>query len=301
MKVSILGNNSALAAFGRHTTSQVVQVDDETLCMIDCGEGVQEQIQRFGIRKNKIAYIFISHMHGDHYFGLPGLLNSMNLLGRTAPLTIFCPDELPAIMEAIFKAGDSHIQFPLTFCKLSEQDECLVNTNRFSVCSFPVEHRIPCYGFLVEQKSRARKINAAACESYQIPYSHYDALKEGADYIDEKGNTILNKWLTDEGTAPKKYAFCADTLFTTSFLEAITGCDTMYHESTYLDIDESKAAIRFHSTAKQAAQLAVLAKTKKLLLGHYSSKYRDVRVFEEEARSIFPNTFATIEGVTYEV
>jgi ribonuclease Z len=269
--------------------------------MIDCGEGVQEQIQRFGIRKNKIAYIFISHMHGDHYFGLPGLLNSMNLLGRTAPLTIFCPDELPAIMEAIFKAGDSHIQFPLTFCKLSEQDECLVNTNRFSVCSFPVEHRIPCYGFLMEKKSRARKINAAACESYQIPYTHYDALKEGADYIDEEGNTILNKWLTDEGTAPKKYAFCADTLFTTSFLEAITGCDTMYHESTYLEIDESKAAIRFHSTAKQAAQLAVLAKTKKLLLGHYSSKYRDVRVFEEEARNIFPNTFATIEGVTYEV
>ena len=126
-------------------------------------------------------------------------------------------------------------------------------------------------------------------------------IKEGADYIDEEGNTILNKWLTDEGTAPKKYAFCADTLFTTSFLEAITGCDTMYHESTYLEIDESKAAIRFHSTAKQAAQLAILAKTKKLLLGHYSSKYRDVRVFEEEARSIFPNTFATIEGVTYEV
>jgi ribonuclease Z len=154
---------------------------------------------------------------------------------------------------------------------------------------------------LVEKKSRARKINAAACESYQIPYTHYDALKDGADYIDEEGNTILNKWLTDDGTAPKKYAFCADTLFTTSFLEAVMDCDTLYHESTYLQVDESKAAMRFHSTAKQAAQFAVLAKTKKLLLGHYSSKYREVRVFEEEARSIFPNTFATIEGITYEV
>ena len=301
MKVTILGNNSALAAFGRHTTSQIVQVDDETLFMIDCGEGVQEQIQRFGIRKNKIAYIFISHMHGDHYFGLPGLLNSMNLLGRTAPLTIFCPDELPEIIAAIFKAGDSQIQFPLSFCKLSTPNEHLVNNPRFSVRSFPVEHRIACYGFLVEKKSRARKINAAACESYQIPYTHYDALKDGADYIDEEGNTILNKWLTDDGTAPKKYAFCADTLFTTSFLEAVMGCDTLYHESTYLQVDESKAAMRFHSTAKQAAQFAVLAKTKKLLLGHYSSKYREVRVFEEEARSIFPNTFATIEGITYEV
>ena len=301
MKVTILGNNSALAAFGRHTTSQIVQVDDETLFMIDCGEGVQEQIQRFGIRKNKIAFIFISHMHGDHYFGLPGLLNSMNLLGRTAPLTIFCPDELPEIIAAIFKAGDSQIQFPLSFCKLSTPNEYLVNNPRFSVRSFPVEHRIACYGFLVEKKSRARKINAAACESYQIPYTHYDALKDGADYIDEEGNTILNKWLTDDGTAPKKYAFCADTLFTTSFLEAVMGCDTLYHESTYLQVDESKAAMRFHSTAKQAAQFAVLAKTKKLLLGHYSSKYREVRVFEEEARSIFPNTFATIEGITYEV
>jgi len=301
MKVTILGNNSALAAFGRHTTSQIVQVDDETLCMIDCGEGVQEQIQRFGIRKNKIAFIFISHMHGDHYFGLPGLLNSMNLLGRTAPLTIFCPDELPEIIAAIFKAGDSQIQFPLSFCKLSTPNEYLVNNPRFSVRSFPVEHRIACYGFLVEKKSRARKINAAACESYQIPFTHYDALKDGADYIDEEGNTILNKWLTDDGTAPKKYAFCADTLFTTSFLEAVMDCDTLYHESTYLQVDESKAAMRFHSTAKQAAQFAVLAKTKKLLLGHYSSKYREVRVFEEEARSIFPNTFATIEGITYEV
>jgi ribonuclease Z len=301
MKVTILGNNSALAAFGRHTTSQIVQVDDETLFMIDCGEGVQEQIQRFGIRKNKIAYIFISHMHGDHYFGLPGLLNSMNLLGRTAPLTIFCPDELPEIITAIFKAGDSQIQFPLSFCKLSTPNEYLVNTPRFSVRSFPVEHRIACYGFLVEKKSRARKINAAACESYQIPFTHYDALKDGADYIDEEGNAILNKWLTDDGTAPKKYAFCADTLFTTSFLEAVMGCDALYHESTYLQVDESKAAKRFHSTAKQAAQFAVLAKTKKLLLGHYSSKYREVRVFEEEARSIFPNTFATIEGITYEV
>jgi ribonuclease Z len=301
MKVTILGNNSALAAFGRHTTSQIVQVDDETLFMIDCGEGVQEQIQRFGIRKNKIAYIFISHMHGDHYFGLPGLLNSMNLLGRTAPLTIFCPDELPEIITAIFKAGDSQIQFPLSFCKLSTPNEYLVNTPHFSVQSFPVEHRIACYGFLVEKKSCARKINAAACESYQIPFTHYDALKDGADYIDEEGNAILNKWLTDDGTAPKKYAFCADTLFTTSFLEAVMGCDALYHESTYLQVDESKAAMRFHSTAKQAAQFAVLAKTKKLLLGHYSSKYREVRVFEEEARSVFPNTFATIEGITYEV
>ena len=156
MKVTILGNNSALAAFGRHTTSQIVQVDDETLFMIDCGEGVQEQIQRFGIRKNKIAFIFISHMHGDHYFGLPGLLNSMNLLGRTAPLTIFCPDELPEIIAAIFKAGDSQIQFPLSFCKLSTPNEYLVNNPRFSVRSFPVELRIACYGFLVEKKSRAR-------------------------------------------------------------------------------------------------------------------------------------------------
>lgn len=301
MKVTILGNNSALAAFGRHTTSQIVQVDDETLCMIDCGEGVQEQIQRFGIRKNKIAYIFISHLHGDHYFGLPGLLNSMNLLGRTAPLTIFCPDALPEIIAAIFKAGESQIQFPLNFCKLSTPNEYLVDTPHFSVQSFPVEHRIACYGFLVTKKSRARKINAAACESYQIPYTHYDALKDGADYIDEEGNTILNKWLTDDGTAPKKYAFCADTLFTTSFLETVMDCDTLYHESTYLHVDENKAAMRFHSTAKQAAQFAVLAKTKKLLLGHYSSKYREVCVFEEEARSIFPNTFATIEGITYEV
>jgi ribonuclease Z len=300
MKVTILGNNSALPAFGRHPTAQAVSVYGELL-LIDCGEGTQIQMQRYGLRWRSVHHIFISHLHGDHYFGLPGLLNSMSLLGRTAPLHLYAPVELKAILDAILEVADTVLSYAFYFHALPEGVQLLVDDPSFSVTCFPVEHRIQCHGFLVERKTRGRKIVPGKCAEFEIPAAFYERLKQGEDYERKDGLIVKNEWVTEEGPAIKRYAYCADTLFTNSFLPVIQGADTIYHECTYLERDADKAVARFHSTAAQAAQIAKLANAKQLLLGHFSSKYKELDEFREEAAEIFPNVFVSIEGVAYEI
>ena len=300
MKVTILGNNSALPAFGRHPTAQVVSVYGDDL-LIDCGEGTQVQMQRFGFRWRKTQHIFISHMHGDHYFGLPGLINSMSLLGRTLPLHLYAPKELKPIMDQILEVADTVLSYPYHFHPLPEGAATLVETESFRVDCFPVNHRIQCHGFLVERKTRGRKLLPDKCREHEIPSYFYDRLKQGEDYIRRDGFVIENKWVTEDGPSPKKYAYCADTVFTDSFLHYIKDCDTIYHECTYLHCDAERATQRFHSTAKQAAEVAKMANAKQLLLGHFSSKYRDLEPFREEASEIFPNVQVTEEGGAYEI
>jgi ribonuclease Z len=301
MKVTILGNNSALPAFGRHPTAQVVSVYGDVV-LFDCGEGTQIQMQRFGLKWRKLQHIFISHLHGDHYFGLPGLINSMSLLGRTLPLHLFAPAELEGIIQKILEVADTTLCYPYYFHALKEgEGEQLVNTDSFSVRSFPVEHRIACHGFLIERKTKGRKLLPDKCREYQIPAYFYDRLKHGEDYERADGFVVKNEWVTDVGPSPKKYAYCADTVFTESYIHHIKGADTIYHECTYLEQDAAKAEQRFHSTAKQAAKIARLAGAKQLLLGHFSSKYRDLDPFREEAIEFFPNVIATQEGVAYEI
>ncbi len=300
MKVTILGNNSALPAFGRHPTAQAVTVYGEVL-LIDCGEGTQSQMQRYGLRWRSVHHIFISHLHGDHYFGLPGLINSMSLLGRSAPLHLYAPAELKPILDAILAVADTVLSYPLYFHALPEGSALLADDPSFSVTCFPVNHRIQCHGFLVERKTRGRKLLPAKCSEYNIPSSYYESLKQGNDYEDAQGNVVKNEWVTEDGPSVKKYAYCADTLFTDSFLDVIKGADTIYHECTYLDADKDKAAKRFHSTASQAAELAKMANANQLLLGHFSSKYKDLEPFREEAVAIFQNTLVSVEGTAYEV
>jgi ribonuclease Z len=300
MKVTILGNNSALPAYGRHPTSQIVSVYGEDI-LLDCGEATQIQMQRFGFRWRNMHHIFISHLHGDHYFGLPGLINSMSLLGRTAPLHLYAPADLKRILDDTLQVADTQLCYPLHFHALPEGSEQLVDTNLFSVTCFPVNHRITCHGFLVERKTKGRKLLPDKCREYEIPAYYYDKIKQGADYERKDGTVVKNEWLTEDGPSPKRYAYCADTLFTEDFLPYIKGADTIYHECTYLHADAQKAKDRFHSTAIQAAQIAYLAGAKQLLLGHYSSKYRDIQAFQEEAATIFPNVQATIEGAAYEI
>ncbi len=300
MKVTILGNNSALPAFGRHPTSQVVSVYG-ALIMLDCGEGTQVQMQRYGLRWRNLEHIFISHLHGDHYFGLPGLINSMSLLGRTAPLHLYAPARLEQMMNWIFEVADTTLCFPYFFHPLPEGTEKLVENDMFSVTCFPVNHRIQCHGFLVERKTRGRKLLPDKAKEYNIPPEFYDNLKQGQDFEGPDGTVVKNEWVTDDGPVPKKYAYCADTIFTDSFLDVIQGADTIYHECTYLGKDADKAEKRFHSTAAQAAELAKMANAKQLLLGHFSSKYRDLEPFREEALPIFPNVQVTIEGTAYEI
>ena len=300
MRVTILGNNSALPAFGRHPTAQAVSVYGEVL-LIDCGEGTQVQMQRYGLRWRNVHHIFISHLHGDHYFGLPGLINSMSLLGRTAPLHLYAPAELKPIIDAILSVADTILSYPFYFHALPEGDALLVDDPSFSVSCFPVEHRIQCHGFLVERKTRGRKLLPDKCVEYEIPAAYYDHLKQGEDYERKDGFLVKNEWVTEDGPSVKRYAYCADTLFTESFLPYIQGADTVYHECTYLEKDADKAAARHHSTATQAARLAKLAGAKQLLLGHFSSKYKELEPFQEEASAIFPNVFVSIEGTSYEI
>ena len=300
MRVTILGNNSALPAFGRHPTAQAVQVWGETI-LIDCGESTQIPMQRYGIRWRHMNHIFISHMHGDHYFGLPGLINSMSLLGRKAPLHVYAPAALLPIIEQIQSIAETILSYEFHFHPLPEGDAVLLDNEYVTVKCFPVEHRIQCHGFLVTSKTRGRKIVPEKCREYEIPRYYYDKLKQGEDYERMDGTVIKNEWVTTEGPAPKTYAYCADSIFTDSYLHHIKNADTIYHESTYMEKDADKATARYHSTAKQAAQLAKMANAKQLLLGHYSSKYREIEPFAEEASEVFQNVLATVEGTTYDI
>lgn len=300
MRITILGNNSALPAFGRHPTAQTVTVFGEVLLM-DCGEGTQLQMQRFGVKWKNVHHIFISHLHGDHYFGLPGLINSMSLLGRTAPLHIYAPKGLKPILDAILDVANTVLCYPMHFHELPAGEGLLVDTDTFTVATFPVQHGIECHGFAVTTKTRGRRILPEKCEQYGIEPESFERLKQGRDHVKENGEVVRNEWVTEKGPLPKKYAYCADTSYTESYIHFIEDADAIYHEATYLEQDIEKATARFHSTAIQAATLAKKAHVRKLILGHFSSKYKELEPFKEEAASIFPDVIIGIEGMVYDL
>jgi ribonuclease Z len=300
MKVTILGNNSALPAYGRYPTSQVVSLYGQDI-LIDCGEGTQIRMQQYGVRWRHMEHIFISHLHGDHYFGIFGLLTSMSLLGRTTALHLYAPAPLEGLINAMLAVASTDLGYPFFFHPLPEGAGLLVDHKLFTAHCFPVEHRIPCHGFVITRKTRGRKLLPDKAAEAGIPAYFYDRLKAGEDYTDKEGRVIQNELVTEDGPSPKRYAYCADTIYTDSFLEHIRGVDMLYHESTYLSDNEERAASRFHSTAAQAAMIAQKAGARQLLLGHYSSKYRDVSAFAAEAAQIFPNVMASVEGAAYEL
>jgi ribonuclease Z len=300
MKVTILGNNSALPAYGRNPTAQVVSLYGQDI-LLDCGEGTQIKMQEYGIRWRHMDHIFISHLHGDHYFGIFGLINSMSLLGRSAPLHLYAPAPLEDMINSMTAVTGHLLCYPLVFHPLPEGASRLVDHKLFSVDCFPVEHRIDCHGFLVTRKTRGRKLLPDKAAEAGIPSYFYDRLKAGDDYTDKNGTVIQNEMVTEDGPSPKRYAYCADTLFTESFLQYVRDVDLIYHESTYLSDNEERAKLRYHSTAAQAATIALKCGAKQLLLGHYSSKYKEITQFAEEAAKIFPNVLASEQGAAYEV
>lgn len=300
MKIIILGNNSALPAHNRYPTCQLVNID-ETYILVDCGEGAQILLKKHGISWSKIRHIFISHLHGDHYFGLVGLLNSMSLLGRTEPLYLYAPKALSAMITEVLAVADTTLSYTLHFVSTQETASLIFENDTFSLQTFPVEHRIFCLGLLITQKAKGRKLLPERCSYYEIPTSYYRQLKAGAHYECKDGFVVQNEWVTEAGKPEKKYAFCADTKFTRSFLPYITGADIIYHESTYLSAEHERAASRYHSTAQQAAAVALAANAGQLILGHYSSKYKTVEAFEEEAKLIFANSIASKEGDIFEI
>ena len=297
--VTILGNNSALPAYDRHPTAQVITLNDQ-LFLLDCGEGTQMQIAKYKIRRSRINHIFISHLHGDHYFGLPGLITSMGLLGREHDLFLYAPAPLMDIIHLQLKAADTILPFKLIFKPLGEEGS-IVETPRFSVETFKVVHRIDCWGFLVREKRKPRKIDKDKILDYDIPANFYERLKEGEDYTNKEGRLIRNEWVTLASKPGGSYAYCADTVYTESIAARVKGVNLLYHETTYLKDLEERAKQRFHSTSVQAARIAELAGASRLLIGHFSSKYETLDAFLDEAQSVFPQTSLALEGVTYRI
>ena len=295
--VNILGNNSAVPSHNRHPTAQVLQTA-EHLMLIDCGEGTQMQMSRYKIKKSRINHIFISHLHGDHYFGLIGLLNSLALNNRLTDLHIYAPEKLQSIIEIQMDLSAAGFPFQFYFHKL-EKEGILFEDKKISVECFEVNHRIECWGFMFKEKKNPRKIDIQQVKNHKIPKSFYENLHHGEDYVNDKKEVIKNEILTVPVEPPKSYAFCADTAFYEPIAEKIKGVDLVYHESTYLADLEKKATLRFHSTSKQAATIAKKAGAKKLLLGHFSSMYDTLEKFKEEACEIFENTEIAEEGTCY--
>lgn len=297
--VTILGSNSALPAHGRHPTAQVVTFHDR-LYLLDCGEGTQLRLSENKIRRSKIRHIFISHLHGDHYFGLIGMLNSFGLQNRQQPLHIFGPGALEQIIRVQLDAALTRLPFPWQFTALREGvSQVLLTEEDLIVHAFPVDHQIPCFGFLFEEVHRKRKLDPLKAQHYHIPPSFYPQLQEGEDYVDEQGNRVSNDKVTSPGSAGRRYAFCADTRYDERLLDYVRGADLIYHETTYLQEDAERARLRYHSTSVEAATLARQAGARKLLIGHFSSKYEWVEPFLDECRPVFAPTELACEGATY--
>lgn len=299
LSVTILGNNSAVPAFNRHPTSQLVTHDGSSF-LVDCGEGTQIQMIKYKIRRSKISHIFISHLHGDHYFGLVGLINTFGLLNHRQELHIYGPAPLQQIIELQLNVSNNTLPYPLYFHTIASNG-VLVDNEKICIKAFRTDHRIECYGFTFEEKGGKRKLLIDKVRKAKIPVSFYTSLQQGLDYITPRGETVKNDNVTDAPERGKKYAFCADTKYNEDLVQHIYGFDTIYHESTYLDNMQGQAAERFHSTTKQAAAIARKAMVKQLLLGHFSSKYATLDAFLHEARTVFPATELAIEGVTYEI
>ena len=299
LALTILGNNSAVPAFGRNPTAQVLQTQEDFF-LIDCGEGTQLQMSKYKIKRSRISHIFISHMHGDHYFGLIGLLSSMSLLSRTQDIHLHAPPQLEEIISLQLSAANTTLCYKVHFHPLGEEG-IIARTNKMSVECFKVKHRIDCWGFLFKEIKKPRHVDIEKARAYEIPAAFYEQLQRGEDYTTRKGTIIPNEEVTTPATKAKSYAYCADTIYDESVIAKTTGVDLMYHEATYLKDQHVRAAERFHSTTAQAAEIAKKASVSKLLIGHFSSKYESLDEFLREAKEVFENTELALEGACFKI
>ncbi len=297
--VTILGNNSAVPAYNRHPTAQIITIHDQLL-LFDCGEGTQMQIAKYKIRWGKIKYIFISHLHGDHYFGLIGLITSMCLLGREDALHIYGHPLLKDIISIQLNAAATTVPFEIIFNSFNS-DGIVLDEKRYTVECFATRHRIECRGFIVREKRKPRKINKETIHNYHIPTTYFDRLKDGEDFIAKDGSVVKNEWVTVENAPGRSYAYSGDTLYDPNVAEKVKGVSLLYHESTYLKAMGENAIRRFHSTTHQAASIALQAGVDKLIIGHFSSKYEHLDVFLNEAKEVFENTYLATEGATHRI
>ena len=300
-EVTILGSSSATPIFNRNPTAQVLNIN-EHLYLVDCGEGTQVQMLRFDVKASKIDHIFISHLHGDHYLGLIGLISSMHLNGRVKPLKLFGPPPLKEIIDIQFKHSDTRLNYELQFYPTNAAiSEVILDNQDVTVETIPLDHRIPTTGFLFKQKKRLRKIIKEKAEALGVPVEHYALLKKGAPFTAADGKTYKNEELTIDSEQPKSYAFCSDTIYNEQYFEQIKNVDLLYHESTFLHNMLDRANKTFHTTAWQAGQVALQTGAKALIIGHFSARYKGLNELLDEARSVFPKTDLAIEGSIFSV
>ncbi|MBK6447377.1 MAG: ribonuclease Z [Bacteroidetes bacterium] len=300
-EVGILGSSSATPIYQRHPTAQVINFH-ERFFLIDCGEGTLIQMNRYKIKFHRINHIFISHLHGDHYLGLLGLISTMHLQGRVSTLHIHGPQDLKEIIDIQLKYSETTLRYPVEFHSIDPKNpSVLYDDEDVTISSIILSHRIPCTGFLFTEKPRQRKLKKDKLAQFNIPVTFYNELKAGKDYIDEEGKTVPNSALTIDPRKPRRYAFCSDTIFDERLISIVKGVDLLYHEATFLSDKADRAKETFHSTAAQAATIAKEAGVRRLIIGHFSARYKNLYPLLEEAKSVFPETTLAIEGDRFSI
>ncbi|WP_111708091.1 ribonuclease Z [Lutibacter citreus] len=302
LKLTILGCHSATPRVNANPTAQFLEIKNHNF-LIDCGEGTQVQLRRFSIKFSKIKNIFISHLHGDHFFGLVGLISTFRLLNRESELHIYGPVGIQEIITLQLKISKSWTQYPLIFHELSSNEsELIFEDSKVEVYTIPLKHRVYTNGFLFKEKVGERKLNMNAISNFsEIEICDYQNLKNGRDFSLKNGETIKNEDLTFNPTEPKSYAFCSDTVYLPSIIDIVKGVNCLYHEATFLKDKEELAFSTKHSTASQAASIAKQANVKQLILGHYSGRYKNIQEFKTEAQEIFENTLLAEAGKVFEI
>ena len=301
MKLTILGCYAATPRTITNPTSQLLEINNR-MFLIDCGEGTQVQLRKNKIKFSKINQVFISHLHGDHFFGLIGLISTFSLLGRTTDLHIYGPKGIKEIILLQLRLSNSWTNYGLYFHELeSDESETIFEDEKVLVKTIPLKHRVYTNGFLFQEKAGARKLNMDAVLNYEIESCYYQKIKNGKDITLEDGRIISNSELTFDPIPPKSYAFCSDTVYYEAVIPIIENVDVLYHESTFLESEESLAQKTLHSTAKEAARIALKANVKQLILGHYSTRYESITLFKEESETVFPEVLLAEDGKTFEL
>lgn len=300
-KVHILGCGSALPTLQHNASSQIVELR-EKLFMIDCGEGTQIQLRRSRIHFSKIIAVFISHLHGDHCFGLPGMISTFGMTGRTAPLHIYAPAAFEPILDQTLSFFCQGLEFKVVFHAVdTTQNKVVYEDRSLTVETIPLQHRIDCCGYLFREKPILPHIRRDMIDFYKIPISQINNIKAGADWVTAEGEVIANSRLTTPAEPARSYAYCSDTRYIKKLHELVKGVSTLYHESTYSAEDAERARLYWHSTSQDAAKVARDASVGKLLLGHFSARYNNESQLLDEAKAIFPNSYLTREGATFDI
>ena len=301
MKLTILGCNAATPRKNAQTTAQLLEINGQ-MVLIDCGEGTQIQLRKLGIKFARIQHIFISHLHGDHFYGLIGLISTFRLLGRTADLHVYGPKGIKEVITLQLKLAKSWTDYNLFFHELEEKVATLIlDHEKFTVETLPLDHRVYTNGYLFREKEGKRKINSAAVANYGVDVADMENLKQGKDIQLPNGDWVENQLLTFDPAPPKSYAFCSDTAFKPDLAELVQGVSCLYHEATFLDTHQDLAVKTKHSTAEEAAQIAAKAEVGQLILGHFSSRYPDLNAFIEQAQRHFQNVHLAEDGKGFDI